>query len=158
MVEEINFGSCDVRIGLVKFGSESSIQFHLKEYRSRYDIQNAIDKVEFSYGHCYMAGALRTIHSKMFRVENGARVDSKKIVFIVGRAIIDSKPYEIMEQIRIIKNMGIYLSTLAVESEEEGIATMSKMASSFEGAWSIEYFSQITKFYVSVLRYIFYGY
>lgn len=141
----------------MKFGAEAAIQFHLKDHHSKRTVQNAIDRVEYSFGHCYMAGALRTAHKEMFTHANGAREGSRKVLLVLGRAIIDSKQNEIMDEVRRLENSGIHLTSMVVDGDDEGTSIMSKMATDQKGFWVIEYFNQLTRYYMEFLRFVFNG-
>ena len=141
---------------MMKYGAEASVQFQLREYISRYAVQNAIDQVQYSFGHCYLAGALRKA-AEMFSTKNGGRQDSRKVLVVVGRAVVDSKQHEVMEAVRRLKNNDVELATVVVDGEEEGIRTMGKMASNHEGSWSVGNFNQLNDYYAHVLKFLFEG-
>ena len=47
LLHEIDVHTCRYRIGLLKFGSNALVQFHLRRYESTPDLLTAIDNVGY---------------------------------------------------------------------------------------------------------------
>ena len=82
MVQDLNVDDGLVRIGLLTYGTEAAIQFHLNTYGTRADIMTAIDAVPYTAGTTNTAEALRVLQEQMFTAGNGSRSDRNNVTVL----------------------------------------------------------------------------
>lgn len=83
IVDKASVDSGGVRFGALIYSTEVEIQFHLNEYSTFSDVQDAIDQIPYIYGSTNSADALRTMHEVMFTEVNGDRPDVENIAFMI---------------------------------------------------------------------------
>ena len=59
LLETINVGPTDSRVGMVTFSNSAHVEFYLNDYESRFSVSNAIDDVPYRMGTTNTADALR---------------------------------------------------------------------------------------------------
>ena len=82
IVQDLNVDDGLVRIGLLTYGSEAIIHFHLNTYGTRAGIIAALDTVPYTAGTTNTAEALRVVQEQMFTTANGSRSDRNNVAVL----------------------------------------------------------------------------
>ena len=72
-----------VRVGIVKYSTEVTVEFQMNEYFTKSDVYNAIDSISYHDGVTNTADALQKMRSDMFNVDNVDRSDVENICIIM---------------------------------------------------------------------------
>ena len=83
LVDALNIGSNQVRIGAVKFSTSASSVFHLNRYADKTSLKEAIKQIKYSGGHTNIASGIRIMHDTEFTTENGDRSDVQNIAVVI---------------------------------------------------------------------------
>ncbi|KAK3083543.1 hypothetical protein FSP39_025167 [Pinctada imbricata] len=122
-----NIDSGEVRVGIVSYSTEVTVEFQMNEYSTRQDIYNAIDNIPWRYGSTNTADGLQTMHEQMFTVANGDRPDVDDIAIIVtdGVSNINSRRTIPEAEAARAKNIHIYAIGIGLTDDREvnGIAS-----------------------------------
>jgi collagen type VI alpha len=59
------------------------VQFHLNQYRSKYEIVRAVDRIQYQYGSTNTADAIKEMRENMFIPNRGDRADVRNVAVII---------------------------------------------------------------------------
>ncbi|KAI0220298.1 Matrilin-3 [Lamellibrachia satsuma] len=87
MVDKLNIGSNQVRIGVVKFSTDAESVFHLNQYTDKNSLKEAIRRISYLGGHTNTAGGIRIMHDDEFTAQNGDRPGVPNIAIVVADGV-----------------------------------------------------------------------
>ena len=117
-----NIDGGKVRVGMNVYSTDSIVEFHLKDYKNKNDIFDAIDALHYQAGGTYTGVALKRVSSEMFTVANGDRPDVNNIAFVVTDGQSTDDPIPVADALR--DHIKIYAVGIGLDdtTELEGIA------------------------------------
>ncbi|CAC5421536.1 unnamed protein product [Mytilus coruscus] len=125
----------NVRVGVASFSMRGSINFQLKDYRTKKDVFNAIDKIQYIYGSTNTADAIRLMRADMFTAENGDRPDVKNIAIIITDGVSNINSQTTIPEAEKARDVGIHLYTIGIGlsnlTELNGMASVPAKDNSF---------------------------
>lgn len=91
VVERLNIGSNNVRVGLVRYANLAYNIFYLNQYTDRQSLRQAILNVRYRDGNTNTSGGIRTMQRDQFNAVNGDRplVENVGVVITDGKATYD---------------------------------------------------------------------
>ena len=87
MVDKLNIGLNQVRIGVVKFSTDAESVFHLNKYTDKNSLKAAIRGISYLGGHTNTAGGIRIMHDVEFTSQNGDRPGVPNIAIVVADGV-----------------------------------------------------------------------
>ncbi|KAI0213235.1 hypothetical protein LSAT2_001785 [Lamellibrachia satsuma] len=116
MVDKLNIGSNQVRIGVVKFSTDAESVFHLNRYTDKNSLKEAIRRISYLGGHTNTAGGIRIMNDVEFTSQNGDRPGIPNIAIVVTDDVSTrDKASTIPEAIRA-RNDGIKIYSVGITS------------------------------------------
>jgi len=83
IVDSLEVGSDDVRVGMVVFSADYQHEFFLKDYSKKEDVLNAIDRDHFLGQSTNTQSALVYARSTLFQAENGDRANVPNVAIVI---------------------------------------------------------------------------
>lgn len=83
VIRNLNIGSNDTRISLIKFSHISNIEFHLNSYKSQEEIIAKISNTTLIGSKTNISGALRQMNDQVFTFEHGDRADVHNVAILL---------------------------------------------------------------------------
>ena len=127
-VDQLNIGSDQVRVGIVKFSTEVMGVFHLNAYTDKDQLKEAIRGIDYMGGHTNTAAGIRRMHNTEFTSSNGDRSDVQNIAIVItdGESTIDAG--STISEAVTARNKGIKIFAVGItnkikESELLGISS-----------------------------------
>ena len=153
---EIDVNTCRYRIGLLKFGSNALVQFHLRRYENTPDLLTAIDNVGYSYGFTATAQAIKEVRENMFTRPNGDRKNVRNIAVLMTDGLSNVRQRQTMTEVRRARNQGIHIVPLGVTSK--GKDELRQMATDkADGAFFVPSFHVLSTVRENVTKYLLEG-
>ncbi|XP_041375049.1 collagen alpha-1(XII) chain-like [Gigantopelta aegis] len=129
-----NIDSGDVRVGLVTYSTNTSIQFHLKTFSSKVMVLKAIEKTPYTYGSTNTADGIRTMR-KMFRAKFGDRKNVNNVAVVITDGVSNIEHAKTIPEARKSRRRGIHIYSIGIGltdlREIEGIASRPVIANRF---------------------------
>lgn len=104
----------NVRIGIVSYSTEVTVHFHLKDFKTKAEVYNAIDNIKYIFGSTNTAAALRTMRTDMFTARNGDRPDVKNIAIIVTDGVSNINESRTIPEAMEAHNDGIHIYAIGI--------------------------------------------
>lgn len=114
-VLHFNIDSGDVRVGIVRFSTDSQVQFHLHDYHSKPEMLKAISNIKYFPGNTNTAAGIRTMRQVIFSEKYGDRIDVPNYAIILtdGVSNIDSK--QTTPEALKAKNVGVEIFVIGID-------------------------------------------
>lgn len=116
VVDFFNIGRTGTHIGVVQYSTHTVSEFNLKQYFTKSQMKNAVDRIPFQAGWTYTAEALKFLKRNIFTTQAGMRTDPgvpKVLVLITdGKSQGDS----VGPPAQDLKNLGISIFSIGVGS------------------------------------------
>ncbi|KAK3599021.1 hypothetical protein CHS0354_012500 [Potamilus streckersoni] len=106
--------SGSVRVGVVIYSTDVSIQFHLNRYSKKTDLLAAIDKIPYIYGSTNTADGLKTMRTEMFKAANGDRPDAENIAIIITDGISNINSRRTVPEAVQARAIGIHIYAIGI--------------------------------------------
>ncbi|XP_033728441.1 uncharacterized protein LOC117317678 isoform X2 [Pecten maximus] len=92
MLLDADVDSGSVRVGVVLYSTDVSVEFHLNTFNNKPELFSAIENIRYMFGNTNTAGGLTALTSEMFITRNGDRPSARNIAFILtdGQSNINS--------------------------------------------------------------------
>jgi len=81
VVGMLEIGNDKTRVAVIVFSDETVIKFHLNQYKTTKDVQDAVRLIEFPGGKTNISGSLRVLIDEMYLPKNGGRAGAQKVSF-----------------------------------------------------------------------------
>ncbi|XP_076089636.1 matrilin-1-like, partial [Mytilus galloprovincialis] len=118
----------NVRVGAASFSMRGFINFQLKDYRTKNDVFNAIDKIQYIVGSTNTADAIRLMRVDMFTADNGDRPDVKNIAIIITDGVSNVNAETTILEAEKARDVGIHIYAIGIGlsnlTELHGIASV----------------------------------
>lgn len=117
IVNQMDIRLTQTRVALVYWGGEAYVGFHLNQYATKQDVNQAIRNTPYLGNKTNTASAFRTLRRLIFVEENGDRRDAENFVIFVanGDSTVDQS-LTIAEAIQSRLN-GNHMITVGVETQ-----------------------------------------
>lgn len=83
LTDNIDIDNDEYRVGVLRYSTDSSVQFNLNDYNSGNDVKNAVDGVKYSGGITNTAQAIDTARTQMFRSDRGDRDYARNFILLM---------------------------------------------------------------------------
>lgn len=83
LADNVNIDDDEFRVGVLRYSTESSVQFNLNDFKSSPDVKNAVDNVRYSGGITNTAQAIDTARTQMFRADKGDRDYARNFILLM---------------------------------------------------------------------------
>ena len=103
-----------VRVGIVSYSTEVTVEFQMNEYFSKSDVYNAIDDIPYRYGSTNTADALLRMRSDMFTSRNGDRSDVENICIIVTDGVSNINARRVEPEATQARASGIHIYAIGI--------------------------------------------
>ena len=116
------------RVGLITFGDEATVRFHLNTYATKEDVLQAIDNLPWTRGRTNTADAIHKVRTEMFTSSNGDRFDPPNMAVIItdGQSNVneeDTLPEAMEARLEGIHMMAVAVGTSQTSLEIKGLAS-----------------------------------
>lgn len=118
IVDNADIDSGHVRVGVVLYSTEVSIQFHLRRFSKKTDILEAIYRIPYIRGNTNTADALRALWSQMFTSYHGDRADAKNIAILITDGISNMNSYRTEIEANTAKSRGVHIYVVGIGLED----------------------------------------
>ncbi|CAG2245588.1 unnamed protein product [Mytilus edulis] len=118
----------NVRVGATSFSMRGFINFQLKDYKTKNDAFNAIDKIQYIVGSTNTADAIRLMRVDMLTADNGDRPDVKNIAIIITDGVSNVNAETTIPEAEKARDVGIHIYAIGIGlsnlTELHGIASV----------------------------------
>ncbi|CAG2211146.1 unnamed protein product [Mytilus edulis] len=118
----------NVRVGAASFSMRGFINFQLKDYRTKNDVFNALDKIQYIVGSTNTADAIRLMRVDTFTADNGDRPDVKNIAIIITDGVSNVNAETTIPEAEKARDVGIHIYAIGIGlsnlTELHGIASV----------------------------------
>lgn len=126
LVQEIDIDGDKVRIGVIVFGNDAEVKFHLNSYNNKPDILRAISRIRYSYGRTNTADALKLMRTNVFRRRNGDRSDVPNVAIVITDGVSNINNESTIPEANLARRRGIQIFAIGIglkaTAELDGIA------------------------------------
>ncbi|XP_025106489.1 collagen alpha-3(VI) chain-like isoform X11 [Pomacea canaliculata] len=127
--------SGNVRVGIVIYSTEVSVQFQLNEYRNKRDIMSAVDRIPYMIGSTNTADGIRVMRTDMFTPVNGDRADVPNVAIVITDGVSNINSARTVPEAQAAHSEGIHVYAIGVgltdTRELDAIATPPASRNSF---------------------------
>ena len=105
-LDDVDVDSGSARIGVMTFSDDPMMEFYLKDYNTRFTVEQGLMKVRYTHGNTYTHKALRMLIDEGFVPQNGARPGVQQVAVIItdGKS---TDPYSLKDVIPEVHRRGI---------------------------------------------------
>ncbi|XP_062585272.1 cartilage matrix protein-like isoform X2 [Saccostrea cucullata] len=107
----------EIRVGLMIYGSQVTIEFQLNTYDTKTELIDAVDKIPWRYGGFNPANALKTMHEEMFSNANGDRPGVRNICVMMTGGILNINDYITIAETEKARDKGIHIYAIGIALE-----------------------------------------
>ena len=118
IVKNADIDSGHVRVGLLVYSTDVSIQFHLRRFKRKVDVLDAIKRVPYRPGDTNTAGALRALWSQMFTNYYGDRTDAHNIAILITDGISNINSYRTEIEANTAKSRAVHIYAVGIGLED----------------------------------------
>ena len=123
ILEDIDVGTCDYRIGVAKYGSNAMVQFHLNRYNNNLDIISAVEDIQFTFGYTDTAGALQYARQTMFIESNGDRKNVRDILIVFTDGLNNLNVHNVLGEVRKATKKGMHIIPVGINVDNKNEVT-----------------------------------
>lgn len=103
-----------VRVSLLTFNDHSTVHFYLSDHHSIEDILHAISRVPYQPGGTNIAEALRTVHSKVFRIMRGDRPSISNFLVLLTDGVSNVEANFTIREAHLVHKAGINVYPIGI--------------------------------------------
>ncbi|XP_041374199.1 uncharacterized protein LOC121387240 [Gigantopelta aegis] len=130
-----NIDNGDVRVGVVTYSTSVKVRFHLKDFRTKAEVEAAIDSIPYDFGSTNTADAIRTMRDEMFLSVNGDRPDVPNVCIVITDGVSNINSRRTVPDAQAAHDEGIHIYAIGIgltdTRELDGIASPPSSANSF---------------------------
>lgn len=119
VVDTVDIGPDDTRIGAVLFGNRAYIQFLLDDYNTSEDVKEALEDMEYRRENTNTTGGFRVTRTEVFSTD-GDRDDAENIIVLVTDGHPTYEKDELPDEIEKIRQAGIKVIAIGIGEADEG--------------------------------------
>ena len=130
MIDFLSEASIDdgsVRVGVITFSDDDSLQFHLNAYGDKLSLLRAIDDIPYKHGSTNTADALLTMRSEMFTAGNGDRAGVPNVAIVITDGVSNINSRRTIPEAEQARAEGIHIYSIGIgltdTTELDGIAS-----------------------------------
>ncbi|CAD5113974.1 DgyrCDS3137 [Dimorphilus gyrociliatus] len=153
VIEEIDIVSCNFRIGLLKYGSDVIIEFHLNKFNTTSDILTGIEQFGYSFGYTFTSEALRIAREEMFHESYGDRKDARNILVIISDGLSNIGTKNTALEAKHCSNEDISVIPIGVPVKKKDIF-IPLATEKLKGIFTAETFEDLFKIRRDLLHYL----
>jgi uncharacterized protein with von Willebrand factor type A (vWA) domain len=101
-------------VGVVVSRTVVRVQFHLRTFRSRQALYEAIDKIPYTLGSTNTAHALKTMRTRMFQAANGDRSGVPNVAIIVTDGVSNINADRTIPEAELARAEGIHIYAIGI--------------------------------------------
>ena len=116
MVDKLNIGSNQVRIGVAQFSNEGRSVFHMKQYTDKNSLNKAIRRIRYLGRNTNTAGGIRIMHDVEFTPQNGDRPGVPNIAVVITDGESNRKQLRTIPEAIRARSDGIKIYSVGVTS------------------------------------------
>ena len=127
LVDILNIGANQVRVGAVKFSSDAESVFHLNQYSDKNLLKAAISRTEYLGGNTNTAGGIRIMNDVEFSPRNGDRPDAQNIAIVITDGVSTRDEDQTIPEAIRARDRGIQIYSVGITQgiNEEELKRMS---------------------------------
>jgi Mg-chelatase subunit ChlD len=114
IVDMLNIGSNQVRIGAVKFSTYAESVFHLNQYSDKTSLKAAIKDINYLDGHTNTSGGIRIMNDVEFRSGKGDRPNIQNIAIIITDGVSTRDVAQTVPEAIRARNRGIKIYSVGI--------------------------------------------
>uniref|UniRef100_A0A8W8KW43 VWFA domain-containing protein n=1 Tax=Magallana gigas TaxID=29159 RepID=A0A8W8KW43_MAGGI len=126
-IQYANIDNGDVRVGLLSFSTQVTVEFKLNSYSTKADMFDAVNAIPWRYGSTNTADGLQTMHEELFNEANGDRPGVPNICIIMNDGISNINYQRTIPEADEAKEKGIHIYAIGIAlrdlKELNGIAS-----------------------------------
>ncbi|KAK7502428.1 hypothetical protein BaRGS_00006381, partial [Batillaria attramentaria] len=135
--------SGNVRVGVIIYSTEDYLQFNLNEYKTKFEVFDAIDEIPYRYGSTNTADALKTMRTVMYTPQNGDRPNVPNICIVVTDGVSNINSRKTIPEAEQARAEGIHIYAIGIgltdTRELDGMASVPASENSF----AVQEFSEL---------------
>ncbi|XP_061187018.1 collagen alpha-1(XIV) chain-like [Saccostrea echinata] len=113
-LQPANIGCGEVRVGLMTFSTQVTIEFHLNTYYTKAEVFDAIDNVPWRYGSTNTADGLKTMNEEMFFKTNGDRPGVQNICIFMTDGVSNINYEKTIPEAEKAREKGIHIYAIGI--------------------------------------------
>ena len=118
IVNNADIDTGHVRVGMLVYSTDVSIQFHLRRFTKKVEVLDAISRTPYRPGDTNTAGALRALWSQMFTSYYGDRTDAQNIAILVTDGISNINSYRTEIEANTAKSRAVHMYAVGIGLED----------------------------------------
>uniref|UniRef100_K1R289 Collagen alpha-3(VI) chain n=1 Tax=Magallana gigas TaxID=29159 RepID=K1R289_MAGGI len=122
-----NIDNGDVRVGLLSYSTQVTVEFKLNAYTTKTDVFNAVNAIPWRYGSTNTADGLQTMHEELFNEANGDRPGVPNICIIMTDGVSNINYQRTIPEAEKARAKGIHIYAVGIAlkdlEEVNGIAS-----------------------------------
>lgn len=128
VVDQFPIGRSSNRIGVVSFSNWAQLEFHLKDYENKAQVEAAIGEMVPMNGDTNTASALAYVRDVMLTSENGARPEVPHVIVVLTDGRSNDPRKTALEAARLKQRRDVHLFAIGVGAEVDRLE-LTSMAS-----------------------------
>ncbi|GAB1610759.1 hypothetical protein Ahia01_001362400 [Argonauta hians] len=142
-LSEASIDSGRVRVGVVIYSTDVTVEFHLNRYRSKSAVLQAIDNIPYIYGSTNTYGGLHTARTQMFTAQNGDRADVPNIIILLTDGVSNINALQTIPEAEAVRAQNIHIYAVGIGLAET--TELDQIASSppSENSFTVQDFNEL---------------
>ena len=138
-----NIDSGDVRVGIVTYSTNVTVEFQLNDLSTKTEIFDTIDQIPWRYGLTNMAEGIETMHNEMFTAANGDRPDVENIAIVMTNGVSNINWQRTIREAEKARDKGIDIYAIGIGLREEREVNAIASQPSENNAFFVDSFNQL---------------
>ncbi|GFO49686.1 collagen alpha-1(xii) chain [Plakobranchus ocellatus] len=113
IVDQLEYGPNDYQVGVISFESDVILEIRLDQYKKKWDLRKAINKIKHMKNGTNTREALHFARTQMFTEAYGARSQAKKQLVIITDGLSENTTATVSEA-AVARSVGIEIFSIAV--------------------------------------------
>lgn len=152
LLENADVDSGHVRVGVLTYSTEVSVEFHLREYSRKTEVLAAISRIPYIRGNTNTADALRTIWSQMFTRYYGDRSDAQNSAILITDGVSNMNTQRTLIEANTAKTRGIHIYSIGIALKDTKEINAIATAPSSQNVFTVYNFQELKDLKTDVLN------
>ena len=152
LLENADIDSGHVRVGVLLYSTEVSIQFYLREYSKKSEVVEAISRIPYIRGSTNTADALRTVWTRMFTAYYGDRPDAINVAVLITDGLSNINSHRTLIEANTAKTKGIHIYSIGIGLEDTREISAIATVPAAKNVFTINDFRELTDLKKDVLK------
>ncbi|XP_061195997.1 collagen alpha-1(XIV) chain-like [Saccostrea echinata] len=130
-----NIDDGEVRVGLLSYSTQVTVEFQLNTYKTKAELFDAIDRVPWTYGATNTADGLKTMHEEMFSEGNGDRPGVPNICVVITDGVSNINHRRTIPEAKQARRKRIHIFAIGIALKDlreiNGIASQPASVNAF---------------------------